>query len=452
MRLSVALGCKSILLLGIALFTTGSILAAYSRNATLLISGRCIEGVGVGAISVLTQLTLNQISLFQGHPAHHRKIFARAASHVFWLGIAAGPIIGGACAETVGWRNIFWVQIPFGLLGLIALPFLLRLPYIEAGPVWNRLLKVDITGWLLLSGSLASICIAISWGGTQYPWSSYDVLVPLVLGIICLPMWCIYNRYRIESILPVSIFRNASAAAACFGTFAHGTILITIIYLMPVFLQMQGLNELVSGISLAPWTFSIVALGVLGGAVQSLSGYRWAIWCGWGFATVGVGLMVLLQETMTVDMYAPIGLIGGIALGVLLPGQTTAIESAASTDDETIHAASLHLYLTTLGKCFGVLGGSSIFLNDLKAEMLSNSYLSSNASNYTKQALSLVKVIVELPSEESGLQSNLITSYTAALRPVWITACALAGLAFFLSFWFLEDHTPPRRPSLPELE
>ncbi|KAF2166757.1 hypothetical protein M409DRAFT_66343 [Zasmidium cellare ATCC 36951] len=394
MRLPAALGCKAILLFGIAVYITGSILAACAEDATSIIAARSIEGFGVGAIMVLTQLTLNQIG--------------RAA-----------------CSAPA----------------LIALPFLLRLPYVEAGSIWRRLLKVDILGWLLLSGSLVSIAFAVSLGGTAHAWNSFNILVPLIAGMICLPLWCIYNRYRIEAILPVSIFNNASAAAACFGAFAHGAILAAIIYLVPIFLQLQGLNELVSGVSLAPWTFSIVAFGLLGGAVQSLSGYRWAIWTGWGFATLGVGLMILFKESTSATFCAPIGLIGGIALGLLLPSQTTAIESAASTDDETIHAAPLHIYLTTLGQCFGVLGGSSIFLNKLKNDMLGNSYPSSNALNYTKHAFFM-----------TGLRSNLIASYTSSLRPVWITACAIAGLAFFLSFWFLEDHTPSRRPSLPELE
>ncbi|KAK4496226.1 hypothetical protein PRZ48_012206 [Zasmidium cellare] len=419
---------------------------------TTLIAARSIEGSGVGAISVLTQLTLNQINHGQGHPAHHGRIFSRSASHLFWVGMAAGPIIGGACVETVGWRHIFWIQVACAAIGLVALPFLLRLPYVEADPIWRQLLKVDVLGWLLLSAALAWISIAISLGGTEHVWSSYQILLPLILGIACLPLWCVYNRYRIEAILPVSIFNNASAAAACFGTFAQGAILAAILYLIPFFLQLQGLNELVSGVSLAPWTFSIVAFGLLGGAIQSLAGYRWAIWTGWAFATLGVGLMILFNDTTSAAVYAPIGLLGGVGLGMLLPSQTTAIESAASTDDETIHAATLHIYLTTLGRCFGVLGGNSIFLNKLKSDMLSNSYLSSNAPSYTEHAWSMVKVILDLPSEQAGLRSNLIATYTSSLRPVWITACAIAGLAFFLSFWFLEDHTPPRRPSLPELE
>lgn len=451
MRLSAALGCKSLLLFGIAVFFAGSILAACSHDATTLILARSIEGFGVGAITVLTQLTLNQIGHGQGHPAHHRRILRQSASHLFWLGIASGPIIGGACAETIGWQHIFWMQAAFAVFGLVALPFLLRLPYVQAGPIWSRLLKVDVLGWLLLSGSLVSVSLAISLGGTQHDWSSFEVLLPLLLGMTGLLAWCAYNVYRIEAILPVSIFHNASAAAACFGTFVQGAILAAIIYLMPIFLQLQGLNELVAGVSLAPWTFSVVAFGLLGCAVQSLSGYRWAIWIGWGFTALGLGLMMLFDETTSAAVSAPIGLIGGIDLGMLLPSQTTAIESAASTDDETIHAAPLHIYLTTLGQCCGVLGGSSIFLNNLKNDMLSDSYLSSDASAYTTHAWSLVKVIVQLPSEQAGLRANLIAGFTSALQPVWITACAIAILAFLLSFWFLEDHAPSHRPSVPEL-
>lgn len=451
MRLSAALGCKSLLLFGTAVFIAGSMLAACSHDAIVLILARSIEGFGVGAITVLTQLTLNQMSDAQRHPAHHRRIIRRSTSHLFWLGIAAGPTMGGACAETIGWRHIFWMQVAFAALGLVALPFLLRLPYVQAGPIWSRLLKVDVLGWLLLSGSLVSVSLAVSLGGTQHAWSSLKVLLPLLLGVTGLLAWCAYNRYRIEAILPVSIFHNASAAAACFGTSAQGAILAAIIYLMPIFLQLQGLNELVAGVSLAPWTFSIVAFGLLGGALQSLSGYRWAIWIGWGIAALGVGLMMLFNGTTSAAISAPIGLISGIGLGMLLPSQTTAIESAASTDDETIHAAPLHIYLTTLGQCLGILGGSSIFLNNLNSDILSDSYLSSNVSDYTKHAWSLIKVIVQLQSEQADLQADLIAVYTSALRPVWITACTVAGLAFFLNLWFLEDHAPSHRPSLPDL-
>lgn len=445
MRLGVALGCKSLLLLGTSFFIAGSIIAACSQTFAVLIFGRCIEGIGAGAIGVLTQLALTQLGQPNGsHPADREQIFKRAASHLFWLGVAVGPIAGAACAQGIGWRNVFWIQVPFGVLGLCSLPFLLRLDYIESGPVRNKLLRIDVLGWVLLSGSIASICIAISWGGVQYAWSSRHVLLPLVVGVLCIPLWCLYNRYRLEAIVSINLFRHANAAAACFGSFTQGLILASVIYLMPILFQVQGLGEVISGILLAPWTFSIVAFGVLSGMVcHLLGGYRWAIWAGWAFATLGTGLMMLFGKTSSAAVCASIGLLGGIALGTLLPVQSTPIEATAARND-LAHAGPTSVHLTTLGQCFGVLTGSSIFLNRLQLEIVRNSY----SADTVQQAMSL---LVD-PSPDQAFDLALATIFAAALRPVWVTICILASLALFLSFWFLEDHTPPRKRSLPGLE
>lgn len=437
MRLSYVLGIKTSLLFGIILCTGGSIVSGLARSLTAIVVGRTLAGIGSGALSVLTQLTLHQL-VRSGKLSRCE----RAISLIYWLGAAIGPILGGAVAQTVGWRYIFWISVAFGLLALLTLPFLLRLPSAE-GFSWQALQKVDYMGWALLSGSIAPITLAISWGGSSYPWTSWHTMAPLIIGIVVLLFWIHYSRYRIDPILPISLFFRANAAAACFSTLVHGMIFAGVVYFVPLYLTVaKGLSPTIAGVALGSWTLSLVITALVVGAIVSSHGYRWAVWLGCALVTTGIGLTVLLRAKTATSISIPIGLLVSLALGMLYPSLSTAVQASATTDDETIHAAPLHSFCSMIGQTLGLAASSSVFLNQLRRMMATNIYLAGHAA---KGAVALANLIYTMSAEQAGLRAELISAYVDALRWVWVLLSILAGVALFLSVWFLEDHSPPRR-------
>lgn len=393
MRLAHALGCEQILLSGVVVFISGSVMSALAKTIALLFAGQCLQGIGVGATSILTELILGQFGTTRDFQPAGRGAWTRSTSHLFSIGLALGPVLGGACAQNVGWKYVFWPQVLLGSLTLIGLAFLLRLPVVSTHPVSERLAKVDFIGWTLLTAAVSMMTTSIFRSGPTHTWSSYHTWVPLALGFTCFTMWCLYNGYRIEPALPMGIFQDRSAAVACFGALVQGILLAAIIYFMPMFFQIMGMQPIMSGISLAPWTLGILAVSVASGAIISAAGSRSMVWAGWTLLAVGCGLMILFSPTTTATLFVPVELIAGAGLGLLTPSLTTTIESAASNDDESIHAVPLLIYSNTLGQCLGILGSGAIFLTAMEKGVAHNKYLSVGAAAYTEAAASFINVI-----------------------------------------------------------
>lgn len=433
MRLSLALGCKTMLLFGLGIFTIGNVVSGLSQNATNMLVGTLIAGAGVGIVSVLTKLTLGQIS--PSPPSICRMMIEKPASQVFWLGIALGPLIGKCLLDTTGWRSVFWVQIHFSLVAFVGLAACLQLPYVVAGSTWQSLAKVDFAGWLLLSASVAPITVSISLAGSAYSWSSHQVLLAVVFGSIAFGLWCAYTRFwRAENpLLPLSIFRNGSAVVAAMGALAQGAILMTLIYFLPIFWQASEAG--LSSLSLAPWTFTLAILGLVAAAVTSHTGYRSLIWAGWALVTLSTGLAILFKASSPTTFSIPVGLLGGTGIGLLLPALNTALSATASNDDESIHAAPLHTFAWTLGASLGLTISSGIFLNGLSLPQ----------PLQVHNIFYLIGDLAAMPPYQSALKAELIDAIVSSTRTLWIAGCIVSGIAFLLSFWFLEDHMPQPR-------
>lgn len=438
MRLSLALGCKSVLLCGLGIFTIGNVVSGVSQNATNILVGTSFAGAGVGIASVLTKLTLGQIS--PSPRSILRMMIEKPASQVFWIGIALGPLIGKCLLDTVGWRSIFWMQIHFSLIAFVGLATCLRLPYVAAGSIWQSLANVDFAGWLLLSTSVAPITVAISLAGSTYSWTSHQVLLAVVFGSIAFGLWCAYTRFwRVDNpLLPLSIFRNGSAVVAALGALAQGAVVMTLIYFLPIFWQASEAG--LSSLSLTPWTFTLAILGLVAATVTSHTGYRSLIWAGWALATLSTGLAILFNDTSPTTFSIPVGLLGGTGLGLLLPTLNTALSATASNDDESIHAAPLHTFAWTLGASLGVTVSSSIFLNGLSLPQPLQAH----------NIFYLMGDLAAMPPYQAGLKSDLINTIISSTRNLWIAGSIVSGIIFLLSFWFLEDHMP--QPRTTEME
>src|SRR3954453_10059116 len=187
------LGRRRMMLAGVTVFTLASIASALSTSSEARIAARAVQGLGAAAIMPLS-LTLLAAAV---PPA------MRAAAIGIWggvsgLGVALGPVIGGAVVEGVSWQAIFWLNVP---VALVAIPLLLvAVP--EARGAWQRL---DLTGALFLGGA---VFLGI-WGivhGNDDGWSDPRVLGPLVVAALLLPAYVLWARGRAHAVLPLRLF------------------------------------------------------------------------------------------------------------------------------------------------------------------------------------------------------------------------------------------------------
>nr|POE52033.1 efflux pump fus6 [Quercus suber] len=357
MRLSAA-DSKSLLVFGLVLVTSGSLLSALAKEPTVAILGRSIEGCGNAANRVLTQLILDQLTAQDTRRC--REFWVPTA---FWFGTAMGPIIGGALAETAGWPYVFYLNIPPALLSGAAALLLIKLP-VPLDSTWQKAKKVDVLGWALLSAACTSIVLAFSWAGSVHSWSSWPVLLPLGAGATALVTWVAYSTYHIQPILPVSSFSRASTMLPCIGTMMHGAIFTAIIYMAAIHFQSGlSLSAVLSGLFLLPWTISFIIVATAASIVPRGSSLPLMSCIGWALATTGIALMTMLATQPSPALAIIIGILTGTALGLLASLSRTTIQRSATTDDETIHAGPVHSFFSALGMCLGLTIASCIYLD-----------------------------------------------------------------------------------------
>ncbi|KAL4917377.1 major facilitator superfamily domain-containing protein [Aspergillus aurantiobrunneus] len=414
-------GRKWTLFGAVVAFTVGAIIAAVADNLTVLLAGRCIQGIGGGGILALTEVLIADLI-----PLRERGKWMSIRSLTWSLGTVLGPIIGGALAESA-WRWIFWINLPFCGLGLLFIPIFLNLRP-ERIALKDRLLAVDYLGCVLFTASLTSFLVPLSWGGVMYPWSSWHTLVPLIIGVAGLVVFIICEMIiPSRPLIPMKIFQTPTVALNYLACFLHGIILWCILYYLPLYYESSlGYSAVIAGAAILPLTLTVAPLSAGTSVVVSLTGkYRWALWSGWTVSTLGLGLLYLLNAETSVPKWIFITLVPGIGLGVLFSSMMLAVQASADPRFMSITAA-MAAFFRTLGQTVGVAIGGVVFQNRINFEFTRRANLAGMADKWTQDAAGLVQYVQSLP--HGVLRSDMERAYADALDIVWLMLCGTAGL------------------------
>lgn len=360
-------------------------------------------------------------------PLRFRGQWAGIIAGMWSIGSVSGPIIGGAFA-TVQWRWIFWINLPFIGIGGIMIPLFLRLNVIPQS-VATKLRRVDWLGTVIFVGCMTSFLIPLTWGGIMYPWSSWRTLVPLLVGVVGLVIFCFYEKYlAVEPLLRLSVFANRTANLAYFTTTTHGLILWCLLYYQPLYYEaVKGYKPVIAGVALFPATFTVAPLAVVTGIMITKTGrYRWAIWAGWAITTLGLGLLVLLDVDTKIQQWIFICLVSGIGMGILFPSLQFQLQ-AASTNKDMAFAVAMFVFFRSFGQALGVAIGGVIFQNEMVSNLKAYPMWANQASELAQDAAALVEVIQHTAIADGKLE--LQQAYTDSLRTVYIVLTVLAGVS-----------------------
>ena len=331
-------------------------------------------------------------------------------------------------------RWLFWINIPFAVIGLVMVPTFMKLNLIP-GSIAQKLRRVDWLGNIIFIAATTSFLIPITWGGVQYPWDSWHTLVPLFVGFAGLVGFTIYEKYvAVEPTIRLDMLGHYNMAYSLFAGFINNLTVYGALYFLPLYFEaVRGYNPILSGVALFPATFTVAPVSVLSGIIITKTGdFRGCTWLGWIATTLGCGVMILLDvETSTVQ-WVFLCLCTGIGLGFLYTSLAL-VNQAASDDSNMAFAISLFIFFRILGQCIGVAICGVIFQNQMETRLLAIPSLASQAGEYSKDASSTVLMIQSLPSNDS--KRLLVQAYAKSLKIVWAVMCALSGVAMLGSIF-----------------
>lgn len=215
--LSDIFGRRLLYLISVGFFTVGTLVCCLSHDFAHLLAGRSLQGIGGGGILALGGVILTDIV-----PLRERPVYLGVIQISWALGSITGPLIGGLLVQYTTWRWIFYLNFPFCAIGFLTIPIVLRL-HVDRGSVKERLLSVDWVGGFLFVASTCSFLIGVTWGGSEYPWSSWRTLTPLLGGLAGMVTTILWERYGTKKpFLRLELFNSYSAISAYFGAISQG--------------------------------------------------------------------------------------------------------------------------------------------------------------------------------------------------------------------------------------
>ena len=433
-QLSNIFGRRMPMIVSVALFAAGSGIAGGSNSVGMIIAGRTVQGLGSGGVFVLVELITCDLVPLRERGKYLGIMLSTAA-----IGTTIGPLAGGGLAQT-SWRWVFFINLPTSAFALAMMTFFLRVKH-KIEPSWRRALaRVDYLGNLIFITSLASVLIGLVLGGTTYPWSSWRIVVPLVLGI---SGWLGFHVHQASSLckepsMPPRLFMNRTSVVGFFLAFNSALLLEWVVYFLPLYFQaVLGASPLISGVDILPLNGFLAPFAIVAGILLSRFGrYRPIYWAGFAFIAIGCGLFSILKSTSTKPAWVCFQLIMSIGLGSVMTTILPSIQ-AALPESDVATATSTFAFVRSFGFIWGITIPSIIFRArfDTLRPMITNEDVRSVLSSGSAYGYASGTYIGSLPED---VRAEVLGVYTMALKAVWEAAIAFA-LISFVAVFFAKD-------------
>ncbi|MET7600426.1 MFS transporter [Streptomyces sp. NPDC005481] len=335
---------------GLAVFTLASALAALAGGPGQLIAARVLQGAGA---AVLLPLTLTLIS--EAFPAEKRGVAIGVWGGVTGVGVAAGPVLGGAVTEGLSWQWIFWLNVPIGVAMLPSAATKLRE---SRGPRP----QLDVVGMLLAAVGLTGL----AWAPVRAPeagWGSAEVGGALAVGLVFLTAFLGWEHTRAHHpMLPLAYFRRRGFATANGAIFLQFMSLLGALFMVTQLFQLGlGSSPLQTGVRILVWTGMPLLVAPLAGALADRFGNRPFMLGGLALQAVGLGLVArevgpgVGYERLVLPL-----IIAGIGVSMVFPTVVNAVTSSVPPGDAGV-AAGVNNALRELGGVFGVAVAAAVF-------------------------------------------------------------------------------------------
>ncbi len=318
-RLSDTFGRKWFIIGGIVVFQLGSLACGAAPNIVMLILSRGLQGVGGGAIMSSCFATVGDI-----FPPAERGKYIGIFTGTFSLASILGPTVGGLITDNFGWRWVFYINIPFGLIAVPAV--WMNLPARRA----PARVKIDWLGAFLLSAASVLFLLALVWADRKYDWGSRQIVGLISVSVALLAVFILQETRHSSPMVPLHLFKNRVFVMSNLTGMAVGIGMFGSIAYLPTFVQTAlGASATASGVVTTPNALGMLTASIIGGQIIARTGrYKWQTVAGALIFLVAMGFLTTLDVGMPRWHVSAFMIILGAGTGLVMPTQSLVVQNS----------------------------------------------------------------------------------------------------------------------------
>jgi EmrB/QacA subfamily drug resistance transporter len=331
-KLADLLGRRTIFIAGLVIFTGASLWCGLAGGATSLIAARTVQGVGA---ALMNPATLSIITAT--FPRRQRGAAIGIWAGVSALALAIGPLVGGLLTEKASWNWIFFINVPIGVVAIVAARLL-----IDETKDTSREQRLDLPGLVASAVGLFALTYALIETNT-HAWGSVRVLSLFALAVLGLGTFVVLELRQRLPMLDLSLFRNPSFSGANATMALVGVAMFGVFFYNSLFLQnVLGYSAIETGASFLPMTLLVMFVAPAAGTMSDRIGPRWLMGAGMTMLTGSLLLFGTLDAQSSFWDILPGLVVGGIGMAITMAPTTAAAMSSVAVDKAGVGSAVIN--------------------------------------------------------------------------------------------------------------
>ncbi len=363
-RLADIYGRSRLYNIGFVFFSIGSLLCGMSTTAAFMIVSRVVQAIGAGLLQA------NSVALItHAFPPGERGKAVGFQGSVQAIAMSVGPFVGGILIASVGWRAIFYINIPIGIFGTLAA--LLVLPS-DRKPKGKE--KVDYLGASFFASGLGFIVLAFN-EVAMLGWDSHTIITYFLSGVILLTLFIIVELKAEHPLIELRLFKNSTFLLGNLTSMLSYYVLFAIMFLIPFYLErVLGYSAALTGSLLTPILLAMAAVAPFSGYISDRYGVRIMTTSGMLISALACFSLILLGESARLPVLATVLISLGIGMGLFTTPNNSAIMGSAPSEKLGIAGSVLNM-TRSLGLIFGVNISGLIFTTLEHQYLMEKGYL-----------------------------------------------------------------------------
>lgn len=400
-------GGRTVFLASLAGFVGASLFCGLAQTMTQLAIARVVQGIGAAGVQLISQTVVAQTTTPRQRPKYLSIIGA-----AFPIAILVGPLAGGVITDTLGWRWVFWINIPIGVVALALAA--VALPRIAGQP--QR--RFDVSGFIAFGVGTIAAVLAASWGSDGNPDHVVQACAALVVAVLAFAAFGMIERRATEPLIPPRLFAGRTIVLCLVLSAVIGIGLFSVVSFVPTYVQMiYRTSATVSGVVPIATVFGMLVGMLLTGSVASRTG-RYRLFPIIGTALSALGLFAMAVLPVGLPLWVPMIVMGvvGIGTGAFMNLIIAVVQSAADRRDTGAATAAVNLV-----RQIGATAATAIVGGVIGVGVAARLPAALNASELTPQLVH---------GASDAVQSEVAQAYSAVFGPVFIGLAITYAIGF----------------------